>query len=55
MTDDALKRAVREYADRQGVDLVGFVSTDHLNQVIPTRYGSPGCFHCLAACPVGRK
>jgi epoxyqueuosine reductase QueG len=33
-----LKKAIRQYARDQGVDLVGFVSTAHLNAVTPTRY-----------------
>lgn len=35
---DALKAAIKQYALDQGADLVGFVSTAHLNAVTPTRY-----------------
>ncbi len=38
MSDKKLKEAIRNYALKQGVDLIGFVSTSHLNEVIPTRY-----------------
>jgi epoxyqueuosine reductase QueG len=34
----ALKGAIRQYALDRGADLVGFVSTDYLNAVTPTRY-----------------
>ena len=36
MTERDLKSAVRDYARQQGADLVGFVSTAHLNAVTPT-------------------
>jgi len=38
MTDKKLKEAIKDYALKQGADLVGFVSTQHLNEVTPTRY-----------------
>lgn len=38
MAKRGLKEAVRKYALRQGADLVGFVSTAHLNTVTPTSY-----------------
>lgn len=38
LAPEALKMAIKQYALDQGVDLVGFVSTAHLNTVIPTRY-----------------
>jgi len=38
MTPNALKQAVTDFAREQGVDLVGYVSTGHLNEVTPTRY-----------------
>jgi len=38
MSSKELKKATRNYALKQGVDLIGFVSTRHLNEVIPTRY-----------------
>ena len=38
MVKKGLKEAVRKYALRQGADLVGFVSTEHLNAVTPTEF-----------------
>jgi epoxyqueuosine reductase len=38
VVNDALKSAIKQYALDQGADLVGFVSTAHLNAVTPTRY-----------------
>jgi epoxyqueuosine reductase len=35
---ESLKQAIKQYALDQGADLVGFVATDHLNRVTPTRY-----------------
>ncbi len=36
MTSTDFKTAIRDYARQQGADLVGFVSTAHLNAVTPT-------------------
>lgn len=38
MAEHGLKRDIRAYALQQGADLVGFVSTRHLDAVTPTRY-----------------
>ncbi|MBT8372805.1 MAG: hypothetical protein KJO34_17705 [Deltaproteobacteria bacterium] len=38
MSNQDLKKSIKSYALKQGVDLVGFVSTEHLNEVTPTRY-----------------
>lgn len=38
MVHHHLKREISEYACRQGADLIGFVSTRHLDAVTPTRY-----------------
>jgi len=38
MSEEKLKEAVRNFAVNRGVDLIGFVSTRHLEEVTPTRY-----------------
>ncbi|MBL0713525.1 MAG: epoxyqueuosine reductase [Desulfosarcina sp.] len=38
MSEHRLKSNIRSYALQEGVDLVGLVSTRHLNAVTPTRY-----------------
>jgi epoxyqueuosine reductase QueG len=38
MSDHRLKSDIKAYAHQQGADLIGFVSTRHLNAVTPTRY-----------------
>lgn len=38
MLHHRLKSDIREYARQQGADLIGFVSTRHLDAVTPTRY-----------------
>ena len=38
MADHRLKSDIKAYAHQQGADLIGFVSTRHLNAVTPTRY-----------------
>ncbi|MBU2509955.1 4Fe-4S binding protein [bacterium] len=38
MPSPDLKKETKAYALQQGVDLIGFVSAEHLNEVTPTRY-----------------
>ena len=38
MAEVDLKEAVTRFAKSRGIDLIGFVSTDRLNEVIPTEH-----------------
>jgi epoxyqueuosine reductase QueG len=38
MADVDLKEAIKRFAGSRSIDLIGFVSTDHLNEVTPTEH-----------------